>query len=134
MLSFAPHYTPPGEYEELLTVHVLRRPKQTISRSGTCGRGRQGKVGIRRGRGRIDHQLVDQDNIVANLEPDVMTSNMPNSSMSVVDAYYPVMDFDMPNSSMSAHKDAAETQVEVAQHRSKRERQATRCGTSGHRY
>ncbi|KAJ8572321.1 hypothetical protein K7X08_008832 [Anisodus acutangulus] len=212
MLSFTPHYTPPGEYKEPPTMHVPRCPKQNIPRYGARGRGCQGEAGNRRGRGRVDHQLVDQDDVVADRKPDALAADMPSSSMPVIGPYYPVMNSDMPSSSMShevphyqtttivtpdgsfrqfasseplsftdlsqrftsdlhafarhsspagrrlsftdssmacdvgaSHfptpdlgalepEDATETQVVVAQCRSKKEHRATSCSTCGHRY
>ncbi|KAK4352854.1 hypothetical protein RND71_028372 [Anisodus tanguticus] len=126
MLSFAPDYTPSGEYEELLIMHVPQCPKQTVPTCGARSRGRQGEAGNRRVRGRVDHQLVDQDDVVADREPDAPTTDKPSSSLPAVDPYYPI-------GALEA-EDAVETQVAIAQSRSKRERRATRCGMGGHRY
>ncbi|KAK4350517.1 hypothetical protein RND71_029830 [Anisodus tanguticus] len=42
--------------------------------------------------------------VVADRKPDVLTTDMPSSSLHVVDPYYPVMNFDMSSSSMSGHE------------------------------
>ncbi|XP_060181630.1 uncharacterized protein LOC132611228 [Lycium barbarum] len=93
MLSFAPNYTPPAEYVEPPTVQVPRHQRPNVPRPTARGRGRQS--GNRRGRGSVDHQLVDEEEVR-------FDQDMPSSTMPVADdAYYPIIDF-MSSSSTSA--------------------------------
>ncbi|XP_060200996.1 uncharacterized protein LOC132629330 [Lycium barbarum] len=83
MLSFAPNYTSPAEYVEPPTVQVPRHQRPSVPRPAARGRGR----GNRRGRGPVDHQLVDEKEV--RFDQDMSSSMMPAAD----DAYYPIIDF-----------------------------------------
>ncbi|XP_060212966.1 serine/threonine-protein phosphatase 7 long form homolog isoform X2 [Lycium barbarum] len=93
MLRFAPNYTSQAEYVEPPTVQVPRYQRPNVPRPAARGRGRQS--GNRRGRGPVDHKLVDEEEV--RFDQDMPSSMMPAAD----DAYYPIIDF-MSSSSTSA--------------------------------
>ncbi|XP_060185061.1 uncharacterized protein LOC132614594 [Lycium barbarum] len=75
-------------------VQVPRRQRPNVPRPAAHGRGRQADT--RWGRGLVDHQLVDEDEV--RFDQDMPSSLMPAAD----DAYYPIIDFGMSSSSTSA--------------------------------
>ncbi|XP_059310892.1 uncharacterized protein LOC132062316 [Lycium ferocissimum] len=94
MLSFSPNYTPPAEYVEPPTVKMPRHQRPNVPRPAARGRGRQS--GNRRGRGPMDHHLVDEEEV--HFDQDMPSPTMPAAD----DAYYLIIDFGMSCSSTSA--------------------------------